>query len=220
MTIESRLLDSSNDTDVAALHEILDYYQDIQKTLKNPLRTEDRVRQTNNFIKKTFVPEYRDAVYVSGTFVNGELRDIFAGHKPHAFPGIPYNYRPTWFFSLVVSKDITLVNPSKKVFNVGSLVVRKMEQEGYYSYFSTVKFPNHYTTNEQCVNYIRNIFTKTYDLDRYEPMLEYVLWKDQDVNEVPFQFYKSMLEGTTHNKNACIVSFHLKPEYRNFINVK
>ena len=220
MTEESRLLDPTNSADVSSLHEILDYYYDSQKKSKNPLRTPERVKQTIDFIKKTFAPEYRDAVYVSGTFVDGELRDAFIGNKPHAYPGIPYNYRPTWFFSLVISRDIKLANPSKKVFNVGSLVVRKMEQEGYYSYFSTVKFPGHYTTNEQCVNYIQNIFTKTYDLDRYEPMLEYVLWKDQTVDDVPFQFYKSMLEGVTNNKNACIVSFHLKPEYRNFINVK
>jgi hypothetical protein len=217
MSITHRLLTYSQN-DFKLLNEILDDFLLYQSKLARPIRNLDRSEKLVSFVKEKFVEKFEGDMYISAKIEDDKILDVAIGTKLHTLYGpTNKNRRPEWLFSMIYSKEKDFYNPNKKIFNTGSLVVRRMEEDKFYTFWQCMKFPD-YKTNEECINFIKNIYEKTIIMDRYTNILEYVLTKDRNVDEVPFSFYKGFLINTTRNRNMCICSHHLKAEYRKFIN--
>ena len=216
MIEEVRLLDHHNKDDVLAFHRVLDQHIDHEKQNKMLIRSLERKQEIINFHKSKFIPEHADDIAVGAKLIDGVIVDVFVGYKLHLH-GWPKNFMSTWQQSIWYSTHHEWKSPEKKQTEVGILVANKMEEQGYYSWYHSIKFPN-YKTQEECVNYVSRVVKKTlHESERYSTYIEYIHWKDQDEENIPFVFYKGMLKGVTQNRNMCVLSHHLKLEHRKFL---
>jgi hypothetical protein len=218
MSEELRLLDPSNESDIKALHKVLDQFieYEAQKQPVMRIRSLERNQEIVQFHKDKFNPDHANDIVIGAKFSNGEIIDVFGGFKLHLLKGFPYNQKPIWFQSIWHSTYQEFKIPEEKKRNIALLVVDRMERDKYYTWYNCMKFPN-YKTEEQCAGFIDNVLVKNLNNLRYISYLEYVLWKDQDIESVPFPWYKNILRGATQNRNMCIVSYHLRPELRKFL---
>jgi hypothetical protein len=213
----SRLLTQSPE-DLTQLENILTSFVSTQRLLKRPIRSNDHSDVIAARILTEFTEGNKNHIYISGSFVDGTLVTICVGIKMYPFiKNIHSNSLPIWIMWLMYSTEPMLSNPSQKIFEAGTHLVRKMELDGYYTFYQSFKFPN-YKTVEECQNYIDNSFSKMSVMDRYVNLLEYVHSEDTTNDQIPFEFFKSCLGAAhiTHNRKMCITSHHLKNEYRNF----
>jgi len=217
MVEELRLLDHSNENDVKAFHKVLDHLVEYEKKNKLPIRSIERTLEIVELHKAKFTPEFANDIVVGAKLIDGVIVDVFAGFKLHLLRGLnfPKNQTPIWFQSIWHSTYHEFKSPEEKKRNVALLVVKKMEEDGYYTWYNCIKFPN-YTTEEECANFVDRVVEKNFNQTRYITHLEYVFWKGQNVEEIPFSFYRGILRGATHNRNMCVLSHHLRPELRKF----
>jgi hypothetical protein len=215
MTEELRLLDHNNENDVKAFHKVLDHLIEYERQNKMPIRSLERNQEIVDFHKSKFNPEHANDIVVGAKLIDGVIVDVFAGFKLHLLKGFPKDLMSVWFQSVWHSTHYEFKTPEEKKRNVALLVVKKMEEQGYFTWYNCIKFPN-YKTEEECANFVDRVIEKNFNQTRYITHLEYVLWKDQDIESVPFSFYKGILRGATQNRNMCILSHHLRPELRKF----
>lgn len=212
----SRLLTHSNE-DLVQLKTVLDSFVNDQHSLTRPLRITEHSKLLAARIIDEFNEANKDSVYISGSFINDRLVTICVGMKFYPYiKSASRNALPSWIMLLIYSTEPKLNNPSQKIFEAGTHLVRKMEEDGLYTFYQTFKFPN-YKTIEKCRSYIDSSFSKMTIMDRYINLLEYIHNEDDTYENIPFNFFKHCIGRVlTHNRKICITSHHLKNEYRNF----
>jgi len=219
--IETRLLDPGNKSDLLQLRDILNHYLEDSRTRPNQVWSEIAATNTIGRMLINFNVLFKDHIVISGAFNNGELEKIYIGEKISMYlqettnpDGYPY-----WFTTLIYSKDKQIKNTHTELHDIATLVVREMERQRYYTFFTLIKCP--VKGNKDPLKQIENNFPFAV-MPRYHNIIEAIIDPKQNADDIKMrgQFFKIILTDSARNKNTnnrlMLSSHHLKNEHRDF----
>jgi hypothetical protein len=217
--IETRLLDPSNKSDVAQLSEILNHYLEDSRTRPNQVWSETAATNTIGRMFINFNERFKKHIFIAGEFDNGVLEKIYIGEKLAMYLEEVTNPDrwPYWFTSLIYSKNKKIKNTHNELHDIATLVVREMEKQRYYSFFTFIKFP--IKRQKNFVEQIDSNFPFSI-MPRYYNVIEAIIDSSVSADQISSQFLKIFAADTARNLNTnhklMLSSHHLKNEYRDF----
>jgi hypothetical protein len=219
--IETRLLDPGNKSDLLQLRDILNHYLEDSRTRPNQVWSETAATNTLGRILINFNVLFKDHIIISGAFNDGVLEKIYIGEKISMYlqeTSTPNGY-PYWFTSLIYSKNKTIKNTHKDLHDIATLVVREMERQRYYTFFTLIKCPA--KGNKDPLKQIENNFPFSV-MPRYHNVIEAIINPGDKAEDIKLKdiFLKTAFTDSARNRHAdkklMLSSHHLKNEYRDF----
>jgi hypothetical protein len=219
--IETRLLDPGNKSDLVQLRDILNHYLEDSQARPNQVWSEIAATNTIGRMLINFNVLFKDHIIISGAFNDGELEKIYIGEKISMYlqeTSTPDGY-PYWFTSLIYSKNKKIKNTHKELHDIATLVVREMERQRYYTFFTLIKCPA--KGNKDPLKQIENNFPFSV-MPRYYNVLEAIINPGDKVEDIKMKghFFETVFTDSARNKHAnkklMLSSHHLKNEYRDF----
>jgi hypothetical protein len=217
--IETRLLDPGNKSDFFQLRDILNHYLEDSRTRPNQVWSESAALATIARVLMNFNIEFKNHIFIGGTFVDGVLEKIYIGEKFAMYfekHSEPY-WWPCWFPSMMYSKDKKIKNTHKELYDISTLVAREMEKQKYYTFYTIMKCP--IKNNKNFFKQIENNFPFSV-MARYHNCIEEIIDPLNNVEGIGNHFYKHFFPESARNKNTnhrlLLASHHLKNEYRDF----
>ena len=219
--IETRLLDPGNKSDLVQLRNILNHYLEDSRTRPNQVWSETAATNTIGRMLINFNVLFKDHIVISGAFNDGTLERIYIGEKIGMYlqeTSNPDGY-PYWFTTLIYSKNKKIKNKHTELHDIATLVVREMERQRYYTFFTLIKCPA--KGNKDPLKQIENNFPFSV-MPRYHNIIEAIIDSGESADNIKMrgQFFKIIVTDSARNKNTnsrlMLSSHHLKNEYRDF----
>lgn len=217
--IETRLLDPSNKSDLLQLRDILNHYLEDSRTRPNQVWSETAATNTIGRMLINFNVLFKKHIFISGSFNDGVLEKIYIGEKLAMYLEETSNPDkwPYWFTSLIYSKDKKIKNTHSDLHDIATLVVREMEKQKYYSFFTFIKFP--VKKQKKFMEQLENNFPFSI-MPRYHNIVEAIIDSSVKADDISNYFLKTFATDTARNLNTnhklMFSSHHLKNEYRDF----
>jgi hypothetical protein len=217
--IETRLLDPGNKSDLLQLRDILNHYLEDSQSRPNQVWSETAATNTIGRMLINFNILFKNHIFISGTFNNGVLEKIYIGEKLAMYldESTEPDRWPYWFTSLIYSKDKQIKNTHGDLHDIATLVVREMEKQRYYTFFTLIKCPVKH--NKNFLRQIENNFPFSV-MPRYHNVVETIINPSDSARDINSQFFKIFAADSARNKNTnhrlMLSSHHLKNEYRDF----
>jgi hypothetical protein len=219
--IETRLLDPGNKSDFFQLRDILNHYLEDSRTRPNQVWSESAALATIARVLINFNIEFKNHIFIGGTFDNGVLEKIYIGEKLAMYFEKTHDPDrwPCWFPSMMYSKDKKIKNTHKELYDISTLVVCEMEKQRFYTFFTFMKCP--IKNNKNFLKRIENNFPFSV-MPRYHSFIEAIGDQNSNVNDINIRLFRIFSFDSSRNKNTnhklMLVSHHLKNEHRDFSN--
>ena len=215
---QTRLLDKTNESDVAQLGIILDNFLATEKNRIQPIYVyEDSVRYVTG-VKEGFLRRNKEDFVVAARFYNSEIDQVYVAYKLEATwrrPSVE-NVLPFWVLGLMHFKNTDWTSPSDKILNLEKLVLDHFEKQKYTTGHIVLKAPKgllNLPDNASAIAYVNEVLKKTLPGFRYDFLIEHVFRTQDDIDNFKFAAFKSILPRRIC-KPVMLISLTLKYEHR------
>jgi hypothetical protein len=215
---QTRLLDNTNESDIAQLGFILDSFLETEKNKIQPVYVYEDSARFVQWIKISFLQQNKEDFVISARFYNSEIDQVYVAYKLEATWGKPVieNVLPFWILGLMYFKNAEWKSPADQILNLEKLVLDHFEKQKYTTGHIVLKAPKgllNLPSSMPTSTYITEVLKKTLPGFRYDFTVEHVFRTQEDIDNFKFAAFKIILPKRIR-KPVMLISLTLKYEHR------